>query len=149
MKINIKKILCPTDFSPSSEYAMQYALSIAERHGATVELLHITEPSTYANDALQEDDKLSETFKEHLYNRLHDISLSADSTVPIKTNVITGIAYAEIVNRAKTWPADLIVIGTHGRTGMKHMLIGSVAEKIIRISSCPVCTVRHPDHAID
>jgi nucleotide-binding universal stress UspA family protein len=63
--------------------------------------------------------------------------------------LISGIAYAEIINRAKNWPADLIVIGTHGRTGMKHMLIGSVAEKVVRLATCPVCTVRHPDYVID
>jgi len=149
MKINIKRILCPTDFSPSSEYAMRYAVAIAERHGAVIELLHITEPSAYERDTPLEGDATSETFSQELYKHLDDIASSVEENVQIKTKLMSGIAYAEIVNRTKTWPADIIVIGTHGRTGMKHMLIGSIAEKVVRLASCPVCTVRHPDHVID
>ena len=149
MNINIKRILCPTDFSASAEHAMQYAIAIAERHAAIVELLYVTAPSTYELDSSLEGNATNETFDKELHGHLDELASSIETNVQIETKLISGIAYAEIVNRAKIWPADLIIIGTHGRTGMKHMLIGSVAEKVVRSASCPVCTIRHPDHVID
>lgn len=149
MKIEIKRILCPTDFSGSAEHALQYALAIAEQHGATVELLHVRESSAYENDSPLEGDTSSKAFEDRLRERLGEIAAAADANVVVKNNLLAGVPYAEIVNRSKTWPADLIVLGTHGRTGMKHLLIGSVAEKVVRSSPCPVCRVRHPDHVVD
>ena len=149
MKIDIQRILCPTDFSASAEHAFQYALAIASQHGAAIELLHVTESSAYADDPPLEGDTASERFEDRLRKRLGKIVATADADIEVETNLLAGIPYAEIVNRAKTWPADLIVLGTHGRTGMKHLLIGSVAEKVVRSSFCPVCTVRHPDHAVE
>lgn len=147
MNIEINRILCPTDFSASADYALDYALGIAKRHGATVEALHIAESSTYAKDPVNDH---GQTYDDTLRERLEAMvegKRDADITVTIK--VVDGIDYVEIVNRATAWPADLIVIGTHGRTGMKHLLIGSVAERVVRTSPCPVCTVRHPDHTLE
>ncbi|MFA7173262.1 MAG: universal stress protein [Kiritimatiellia bacterium] len=149
MKIDIQRILCPTDFSASASHAFFYALAIAARHGAVVELLHVTENSAYANDLPLEGDTSSKTFKYRLCERLDEIVLAADADVVVETNLLEGVPYTEIVNRAKSWPADLIVIGTLGRTGMKHLLIGSVAERVVRRAPCPVCTVRHPDYVLD
>ena len=145
MKIEIKRILCPTDFSASAEHAFHYALAIAARHEATIELLHVSESSTYANDPPLEGDASSGTFEDRLRKRLDDIAATAGVDVPVETALLTGVPYVEIVNHAKASSADLIVLGTHGRTGMKHLLIGSVAERVVRTASCPVCTVRHPD----
>jgi nucleotide-binding universal stress UspA family protein len=64
-------------------------------------------------------------------------------------SVRTGTPFLEIINSAKDLPADLVVMGTHGRTGLKHMLIGSVAEKVVRKSPCPVLTVKHPHHEFE
>ena len=145
MNIDIQHILCPTDFSESAEFALKYALAIAERHGATVELLHIAEASAYAGDPVNEQ---GQTYDETLRDRLQAMAEASGTHVSTSVNVIDGTDYIEIVRRADAWPADLIVMGTHGRTGMKHLLIGSVAERVVRTSPCPVCTVRHPDHVL-
>ncbi len=143
MNIRIKRILCPVDFSPSGDFAFDYACAIATRHGATVELLHIAEASAYAED---EPPKGQPVFEEILRNRLR--KMAAPASVPVEINLLSGIPYIEIINRATALRADLIVIGTHGRTGMKHLLIGSVAERVVRTAPCPVLTVRHPDHLV-
>lgn len=140
MDIQIKRILCPVDFSPSGDFAFEYACAVARRHGASVELLHVTEASAYAEDAPPEKWPALEN---RLRQRLQ--SLAARAGVPAEINLLAGIPFAEIVHRAETLPADMIVIGTHGRTGMKHLLIGSVAERVVRTAPCPVLTVRHPD----
>ena len=144
MKIEIKTILCPTDFSASAEHAFQYAIAIATRHEARIELLHVTLPSAYAD----EEGESGDTYEDKLRDRLRALAATAPADIQVRPTLVTGIPYAEIINQTATLPADLIIIGTHGRTGMKHLLIGSVAERIIRMASCPVCTVRHPDHVI-
>jgi universal stress protein A len=143
MKIQIKHILCPVDFSTSGDFAFDYACAVAARHDASVELLHVAEASAYAED---EPPKDHPSFEETLRNRLR--KMAASSTVPVEINLLSGIPYIEIINRATALRADLIVIGTHGRTGMKHLLIGSVAERVVRTAPCPVLTVRHPDHLV-
>ena len=146
MQITIQNILCPVDFSASGEYAFQYAIAIARRHEAAIELLHVMESSTYSQDAVDEGGK---TYEDKLRGRLRDIAALAAADITIETNLVAGVPYIEIVKRANALPADLIVIGTHGRTGMKHLLIGSVADKVVRTASCPVCIVRHPDHVME
>ena len=148
MKIEIHKILCPTDFSVSAEHAFNYALAIAARHGATVELLHVTEGSAYANEESLDGEAPGETYEDRVRAQLRQIADTANTAVSIDTKLVSGIPYVEILSRATSLKADLIVIGTHGRTGMKQFLIGSVAEKVVRTSSCPVCTIRHPDHVV-
>ena len=146
MNIEINRILCPTDFSASADHALDYALSIAERHGATVEVLHVGESSAYAQDSVNDR---GQTYDDTLRDRLQAmVESKGDTGITVMVNVVDGIDYMEIVNRATAWPADLIVIGTHGLTGLKHLLIGSVAERVVRMASCPVCTVRHPEHAL-
>lgn len=146
MKMDIKRILCPTDFSESADYALNYAVTIAQRHGAVLELLHVTQSSAYADDVVNEKgQRYEDEMVEQLQARVRNMR---EMDVDIGINVVSGTAYVEIVNRANAWPADMIVIGTHGRTGMKHLLIGSVAERVIRMASCPVCSVRHPEHVL-
>ena len=146
MKPEIHRILCPTDFSASADYAFEYALAIAKRHGATVEVLHVAESSAYAEDPVNDS---GERYDDKLRNRLQTMVKSkGDVDIDVAVNVLDGIDYVEIVNRATAWSADLIVLGTHGRTGMKHLLIGSVAERVVRTAPQPVLTIRHPDHVI-
>jgi nucleotide-binding universal stress UspA family protein len=143
MKIKIKKILCPVDFSRPGRYAFDYACAVARRHGASLELLHVAEASAYAEDTPPPGQV---SYEQSLKMQLEE--WAEQSGCPAETHLLAGIPYVEIVKRAEEIQADMIVIGTHGRTGMKHMLIGSVAERVVRTSSCPVLTVRHPDHAI-
>jgi len=147
MKIDISRVLCPTDFSESADYALDYALCIASKHKARVELLHVAENSAYASDAVNDQ---GQTYDDTLRDRLQAIADSkAHPGISITVSVVDGIDYIEIVNRATAWPADLIVLGTHGRTGMKRLLIGSVSERVVRTAPCPVCTVRHPSHVLE
>ena len=140
MKINIQKILCPVDFSKPGRYAFDYACAVAKRHGASLELLHVVEASAYAEDDMPPG-KVS--YEQSLQMQLEEWAKQA--SCPADTHLITGIPCVDIVKHATEMHADMIVIGTHGRTGLKHMLIGSVAERVVRSASCPVLTVRHPD----
>jgi nucleotide-binding universal stress UspA family protein len=145
MKLEVEQVLCATDFSDCAAYAFQYALAIAAHHGASVELLHVTESSIYANDPPLEGEELGGKLEGRLLKRLDEIAASQSVDVAIETTVVNGVPSVEIVRHAKATSADLIVLGTHGRTGLKHLLIGSVAEKVIRNAACPVCTIRYPD----
>jgi nucleotide-binding universal stress UspA family protein len=140
MDIHIQKILCPVDFSTPGRFAFEYACAVARHHNATLELLHVAEPSAYAEDELP-DGKLS--IEASSRQQLQELADQADC--PAEINLVAGIPCIEIINRAEQIHADLIVIGTHGRTGIKHLMIGSVAERVVRTASCPVLTVRHPD----
>lgn len=148
MDIMINKILCPVDFSASGDYAFHYSIAIAEAHGAAVELLYVTEVSAYGEDNDRKDIGYNVSYEDSLRLKLEKMADSRDTDVPIKTHLVLGTPYIEIIKRAKAIDADLIILGTHGRTGLKHLLIGSVAERVVRMSSCPVLTVRHPDHQV-
>jgi len=139
----IKKIMVPVDFSECSDVAMQYAAMLARRLNASVFLVHVIQPFTYG---------MTETFNlvDH-YTALKTIAgplldqarkkLSKQG-VSVETDLLSGPAHHEILKKAGRAKADLIVMGTHGRTGVEHFLMGSVAEKVVRLSSCPVLTVR-------
>ncbi|HEY5594913.1 MAG TPA: universal stress protein [Nitrospiria bacterium] len=139
----IKTILVPTDFSDCSDGAMQYAAMIARTFKARIVLIHVIQPYTYG---------MTETFNlvDH-YTALKTIAgplldqvrkQLLKQGVPVETDLLTGAAHHEIFEKARRAKADLIVIGTHGRTGVEHFLLGSVAEKVVRMSFCPVLTVR-------
>ncbi|HPQ42018.1 MAG TPA: universal stress protein [bacterium] len=139
---DILKILCPTDFSDSARYAFQTAVMMAERFNASIELFHVIEPSAYVSDRIEDSEK---TYQETVRDKLAVLAEVPGPQVPVAVEIATGIPYMEITRRASEIGADLIVIGTHGRTGIRHLLIGSVAEKVVRAAACPVLTVRHPD----
>jgi nucleotide-binding universal stress UspA family protein len=142
MEISITRILCPTDFSESADYALDYALCIAKRHHAHLEILHVAENSGYSRDAVNDQ---GQTYDDTLRDRLQALADSKPHPgIDVTVNVVDGVDHMEIVKRATDWPASLIVLGTHGRTGIRHLLIGSVAERVVRTAPCPVCTVRHP-----
>lgn len=140
MDIRIQKILCPVDFSRPGRYAFDYACAFARRYGASLELLHVAEASAYAEDA-PPSGRVS--YEQSLKMQLEEWAKQAGC--PAELHLRTGIPHLEIVKRAGEIQADMIVIGTHGRTGMKHLMIGSVAEQVVRTAACPVLTVRHPD----
>ncbi|HET6371274.1 MAG TPA: universal stress protein [Nitrospiria bacterium] len=142
-KAAIRKIMVPTDFSPSSDRALDYAISLAQCFGATVLLLHVIEPFPYSvTDSL--------TVVDH-FKALHTIASSLIKearkkltlkNIPSETRLVSGSPYREIVKEVERNKADLIVMGTHGRTGVGRLLIGSQAEKVVRLAGCPVATVR-------
>ena len=148
MEPSINKILVPIDFSDYSKSALKYAVNFCKNCQAEMFLIYVVEQVVYPPDfsmgqiaipsvnaewderARQELDKLA---KEHI-----------PSTVQVKTIIKTGKPFIEIIETAGELDIDLIIIATHGRSGMEHILFGSTAEKVVRKAPCPVLTLREP-----
>jgi len=145
---DIQKILVPIDFSDYSKSALKYAVNFCKNCKADMFLIYVVEPVIYPPDfsmgqiaipsvnselderARQELDKLA---KEEI-----------PSTVNVKTLIKTGKPFLEIIETASELDVDLIIIATHGRSGVEHILFGSTAEKVVRKAPCPVLTLREP-----
>ena len=141
--IEFSKILYLTDFSEASEYASQYAISIAGKYGCRVYVAHVVEPFTYADDfGIDYGAQLREM--EATARRLLDNTAASmkRTSADVESVLLSGNPSAEIVKFAKEETIDLIVMATHGRSGVEHLFMGSVAEKILRKSPCPVMTVK-------
>jgi nucleotide-binding universal stress UspA family protein len=146
--MTIKRILVPIDFSHNSDVALQYAVELAQPLGASVHLLHVVEnplaagmwsSSVYTSEVpgLQVDVvRDAEHRLEQMIPTIAGVRYGLEHTVRI------GPAAETIVDFASDELADLIVMGTHGRTGLGHALIGSVAEQVVRRAPCPVLTLR-------
>ncbi len=130
----IRTILHPTDFSECSGHAFQLACSLARDHGARVIVLHVIPVP------LVQEKRLYREEVERELNRL----VAPDSKVPVAHQLEEGDAITQILRVAQETSCDLIVIGTHGRTGLGRLVMGSVAEQVLRKASCPVLTVRVP-----
>jgi nucleotide-binding universal stress UspA family protein len=151
----ITRILVPTDFSATSDAALTYAKRLAERFDASLHLVHAFEdPFTTAAFAAEAYTTLPLALREQLVldaeARLTD-RLSTDERIRFNgtAEIVTGTPSAAIVDYARTLGIDLIVMGTHGRGGMAHVLLGSVAERVVRTAHCPVLTLRdRPNRAI-
>lgn len=132
----IARIVAPTDFSVCSMRALRYAERLARRFGAEIVLVHV-------DPALLLGSEVAETRQGVAQKELEDlVVLLATRGVQARAVVRAGAPAGEILTTAETEHADLIVMGTHGRTGIAHALIGSVAENVVRRSRCPVLTVR-------
>jgi nucleotide-binding universal stress UspA family protein len=140
----ITRILVPTDFSADADTALAYALDIASRFQATVHLLHVVDDplasgvwSTEVSTA--EIAGLQATLVRDAEQRLRELVPDQGT---VSTEVRTGHAAAQILEVARERNNDLIVMGTHGRTGLAHLLMGSIAERVVRLAPCPVLTMR-------
>lgn len=145
--IKLKKILCPIDFSECSSYALSYAIDLSAKEHASLYLIHVIE--THMSDIgdivkqidLLLDEKQIDNLRMRLINLVpEDIRIN----IHIESIVQKGIPFIEIIRTAKDKQADLIVMGTHGRTGLEHILIGSVAQRVIQRAPCPVLSIRLP-----
>jgi nucleotide-binding universal stress UspA family protein len=142
-KIGIRKIIVPSDFTVFSDHALEYAVVIAKRFRASLLIMHVIEPFTYSvTDMMQVVDHyvplktIAQPMLENLQNRASKVGVKS-------SNFVTkGTPYLEIIKKARKEGADLIVMGTHGRTGAKHLLMGSVAERVVRMAPCPVLTLK-------
>ena len=151
MFVSIRRILFPTDFSEPAKEAQKYAMALADRFGAELHLLHVVPevamplPDSTTSWTLPAADlKLQVEAAER--QLLHDLGPDwAEERRTVQTAVV-GNAVEEIVKYAKEHEIGLIVIGTHGRTGLSHLLLGSVAEKLVRLATCPVLTVHPQGH---
>jgi universal stress protein A len=147
--IAIRRVLAPTDFSDSSAPAVRYAAEMAEKFGAELTLLHVVQDLTLVvPDAMMPLPTAAPALEEMVAGAKAGIAglvakLGLQKLNP-KAEVRIGAPAAEIVAAAAELKTDLLCIGTHGRTGLAHFLLGSVAERIVRHSPCPVLTVRPP-----
>jgi nucleotide-binding universal stress UspA family protein len=148
----IRRILVPTDFSACADEAARTALEFAERFGATLTLFHAHMPPVAAiadGGAFVPGPHTLSQLTEEAKAALERLKGELDrGTVKIDVQSIYGPSSDAIVRFAREGGYDMIVLGTHGHTGLKHLLLGSVAERVVRTASCPVMTVRHTDESI-
>jgi nucleotide-binding universal stress UspA family protein len=147
--ITLKTILVPSDFSECSEEAVRYGLELARRFEARLHLLHVVQdPVTQPWAAEGFSVPLFEVvdrWQKQAEERLR-AAVPAEDRDRVTVTSVVATPYAGILDYAAAHDVDLIVMGTHGRGGVSHLLLGSIAERVIRRAPCPVLTVRHPQH---
>jgi len=149
--IKLAKILYPTDFSELSLVALKYVQAFAEQFAAELHCLHVVDEAYHYWLALGPDGvPIGPDPKEMLTSAEKQMTQFASehlSDVPkLITKVLSGRPFVEIIRYARQQGIDLIVIATHGRSGLSHVLMGSVAERVVRKAPCPVLTCRSPEH---
>ncbi|MBX3463542.1 MAG: universal stress protein [Planctomycetes bacterium] len=143
--IQIRRIVCPTDFSPTAARAVDYAAEMARSFDAELTLLHVIPEMTYPLRSFgmaTAFPHLREELHQRADDALQQIKAQLGANTKVSTLLRDGDAHAQVLECAKSLGADLIVMGTHGHTGLRHALLGSTAEKVVRLSECPVLTVR-------
>ncbi len=143
----VRRLLAPVDFSPFSRLAISYAKELAAAYGAPLDVLHVvSEPSFNSPFVPEADPVLLPTSAEWARQAKQALGDLVDQTegadIKVQTFLITGSPAHEIVQFAAAQGADLIVMASHGRTGLKHWLLGSVTEKVVRSAPCPVFTIK-------
>jgi len=147
--MNFTKILVPTDFSESAQYALPYAVDLAQKYAATLHILHVVEPIVAPVDfawgtySYPDIEKQLGSYVEDSLAKIMDEQIPKG--VQCESTRLHGKPWREIIAFTKENQIDLIVVATHGLSGLSHALYGSTAEKVIRKAQCPVLTVRHPD----
>lgn len=152
--INIKNIIVPTDFSKLSHTAFDYAKDIAMRRGSKVHLLYVLEKTTpyLAVRSLDvTEDEVMKSMEDEAHKQLKETAkrFGDDFQDSLELVLRKGLDYEEVVKYSKEINCDLIVIATHGRTGILHTLLGSVAEKVIRYAKCPVLVTTPDENDVD
>ena len=143
-----EKILTAIDFSESSDFAFEYALTLARQFQAELTIMHvINEPVDLRgfyvpHISFEQLEKEIEEGAEKMMEKFCQTKMG-DFT-RYTTAVVAGIPYEEILRKAEETGASLIVLGTHGRTGIDHLIFGSTAERVVRSAACPVLTIRLP-----
>jgi nucleotide-binding universal stress UspA family protein len=150
--IEIRRILCPIDFSDYSRHALDHAVAIARWYDSTITLLHVfsvVPGAAYApGTPMHPSAVLTSTDRDELLASMKRFAEDeAGAAVPIQFEISEGNAAAEILAHASAMPSDLLVMGTHGRSGFERLMLGSITEKVLRRAACPVLTV--PRHARD
>lgn len=144
--MTLTRILLPTDFSDTARRALDYAGELARRFDASVHLLHVVpdpKVQSLTVEAIPVVSDLAERWKADAERRLEEVRVDGVHTVRA---VRVGHAFVEIVRYAADNAIDMVVMGTHGRGPVEHLLLGSVAEKVVRKAPCPVLTVKQTGH---
>ncbi len=148
MEPDISKVLVPIDFSDYSKNALKYAVNFVKHFHAQLFLVYVVEPVIYPPDfsmgqiAIPSVDLEMDKRAIDELDKLAELEIPAD--IKVKSIVKTGKPFIEIIEIAEEENIDLIIIATHGHTGMEHILFGSTAEKVVRKAPCPVLTLREP-----
>jgi universal stress protein A len=146
--MEMRHLLVPVDFSEASKQALDYAVGLARTCGDKLTLLHVVDLPSYVTDghtplhltmALRDD--MQASAQRELARLLPE---GSGAPVEIARRVVVGVPHQQILEAAAAERVDWIVMATHGRTGLSHLLIGSVAERVVRTASCPVLTMRPP-----
>jgi nucleotide-binding universal stress UspA family protein len=140
--MNVKRILFPTDFSHTGDAALAFAASLAKESDGRLIIVHVQEaPLAYGGGEMYYG--IPEPTTDELMNMLHDVK-PTDPSVPVEYRLVTGDPADAVVRLAEDDGVDLIVLGSHGRTGLTRLLMGSVAEAIVRKAHCPVLVYKQP-----
>jgi nucleotide-binding universal stress UspA family protein len=148
--IEIHRILCPIDFSDESRHALAHATAVARWSGAAVTLLHVSHPEAFTNPPLLFDElprgaAMIDSALRAAEDEMPKWSQSVTAAgVNVETLIERGSPVRHILERAAALPADLVVMGTHGRSGFERLVLGSVTEKVLRKAPCPVMVVPPP-----
>lgn len=142
MLTKIRTILHPTDFGPAAEAAFQFACSLAREYFSKIVLVHVVEPAFLA-DVNGLSVPIPTGIDEETAKQLERV-FPLDANIPVRRHTVVGAPVDEIARLATECNADLIVMGTHGRSGFSRLLMGSVAEGVLRTVACPVLFVKEP-----
>jgi universal stress protein A len=140
--MNIRHILAPTDFSKHAQHAVTFAFELAQTVGAKLSLLHVIEVPVYPIEVSLPLVDLEQDARQELARMLPE---AETAHVAVTRLVEMGVPYQKILDTAAAEEVDLIVMATHGRTGLRHLIMGSVAERVVRTAPCPVLTIRPPE----
>jgi universal stress protein A len=142
--MELTKVLVPTDFSNHSDQALQWGASLAGKYGAQMLLLHVIPPAVEEVSARgSESEEAIMDLEAKVEARLYEIaSQELQESLPVDVKIAVGKPAEEILRVANEEAVDLIVMGTHGHTGLTHVLLGSTAETVLRSAPCPVFAVR-------
>ena len=138
-----RKILVPIDFSTNSKEALEYASAFAKDYDAELLIVHVMDPAIQKLEGIKPVEAM-----EGLGAALRDVK-PADEAIPCSHRMLEGPAAETILKTAEAEKVEMIVMGTHGRSGLKRLVMGSVAEDVVRKASCPVLTLRQPAEATE
>ena len=148
MEPEIKKVLVPIDFSDYSKSSLRYAVNFAKKFNAEIYLIYVVEPVIYPPDFSMGQIAIPSVNAEWDQRAREELKNLAKTEIPegvkVKTILKNGKPFVEIIDTASEENIDLIIIATHGHSGVEHILFGSTAEKVVRKAPCPVLTLREP-----
>jgi nucleotide-binding universal stress UspA family protein len=150
IRMTAQRFLVPLDFSADANQALAYAIALASTLGARVTLLHVMQSPPWGGSDM--DVTVPHAYSRFIQHLEAEVAHRMQACLERVTAgglegemaVVHGVPFQEILDTAKKQQVDLIIMGTHGRTGLQHVLMGSVAEKVVRLAPCPVLVVRQP-----
>lgn len=153
--MGIRRILVPIDYSENSKAALAYSADLALGFGSSLDIVHVWDRPTYLTDAVmvsrpgEAHKPIGELIRENAQHDMDEFlgTLSLPASLTTTSRLISGEPASALLEVLKAGEHDLVVLSTHGRTGFAHLLLGSIAEKLVRLSPVPVLTVPSPNRA--